>query len=115
MRQIRPPENTLKNTPCKIAENVQNWLQNGVATFECFHGFGLLFGVLLPRWLLEAPKAPKSRKKYKKHEEDATLFSGFGLQLWPGRPSSRPQSQVQQVDFTADLQTRTNPWPQSLH
>ena len=77
MRKIRPPENTLKNTPCKIAENVQNWLQNGVATFEGFHGFGSFFGVLLPRWLLEAPKAPKSRKKCKKHEENATLFSGF--------------------------------------
>ena len=45
--------------------------------FGGFDGFGLFFGVLLPRWLLEAPKAPKSRKNYKKHEENATLFSGF--------------------------------------
>ena len=38
---------------------------------------GLFFRVLLPRWLLEAPKALKSKKNYKKHEENATLFSSF--------------------------------------
>ena len=30
------------------------------------------------------------------------FFQASGLQLWPGRPSSRPQSQVQQIDFTAE-------------
>ena len=114
MRKIRPPENTLKNTPCKIAENVQKWSPNGGDTFYPFDGFGLFFGVLLPRWLLEAPKTPKSRKITKSMKKMRHFFQASGLQLWPGRPSSRPQSQVQQVDFTADLQTRTNPWPQSL-
>ena len=79
MRKIRPPENTLKNTPCKIAENDQNWLQNGGEFFYPFDGFGGLFGYRLPRWHLEAPKAPKSAKNTQKYEENATLFSGF----WP--------------------------------
>ena len=33
-------------------------------------------GFLLRRWLLETPKAPKSRK-IQKYGENATLFSGF--------------------------------------
>ena len=59
------------------------------------------------------PQKLQNQEKYKKHKENATFCRASGLQLWPGRPSSRPQSQVQQVDFRAELKTRTNPWPQS--
>ena len=34
MQKIRATQNTLKNTPCPTAENVQNWLQNGVVFFS---------------------------------------------------------------------------------
>ena len=61
-----------------------------------------------PQKLQNQGKNAKNMKKMRH------FFEASGLQLWPGRPSSRPQSQVQQVDFTAELQTRTNPWPQSL-
>ena len=89
MRKIRPPENTLKNTPCKIAENVQNWSLNGGETFDGFDGFGLFFGVLLPRWLLEAPKAPKSRKITQNMKKMRHFVQASRLELWPGTPTSR--------------------------
>ena len=53
-------------------------------------------------------KLQNQRKNAKNMKKMRHFFQASGLQLWPGRPSSRPQSQVQQVDFTADLQTRTN-------
>ena len=46
-----------------ISENCQKWAPNGGDTFGGFRVFGIFFQVLLRRWLLEAPKAPKSRKK----------------------------------------------------
>ena len=74
MRKIGAPQNTFTNKPCAKSENVQNLLQNGGEFFYLFDGLGSLFGYRLPKWFLEAPKAPKSTKIPKKYKEDATLY-----------------------------------------
>ena len=61
------------------------------------------------------PKSSESNKNTKNMTKLRHFFRASGLPLRPGRPSSRPHSQVQEVDFRAELKTRTYPGPQSLH
>ena len=114
MRKISPPENTLKNTPCKIAENVQNWSPNGDEFFIFFMVLASFLGSCFQDGSWRPHKLQNQGTNAKNMKKIRHFFQASGLQLWPGRPSSRPQSQVQQVDFTAELQTRTHQRPQSL-
>ena len=76
----------------KYPKNITNDSKMGLTLLAVFHVSGFLFGYWLPRWLLEAPKAPTSRKITQNKQKMRRFFQACGLQLWPGRPNSRPES-----------------------
>ena len=79
----------------------------GVSFFTCFMLLASFLGSCFEdgSW---RPQKLQNQEKYKKHQENVTLFSSF----WPSTVAW--QAKFTATVAGAELKTRTNPWPQSL-
>ena len=76
MRKIRGPQNTLKNKSWKYPKIVKIGLQMGVTLFRVFVLLASFFTTCFEdgSW---RPQKLQNQEKYKKHQENVTLFSSF--------------------------------------